>query len=126
VTPEFVIACGICGGLIRSEIPPNWHPGKRARRAERDLQAHLRTHSFAELLRYEIRQDLDQVPEEQRPTIIRDVYRALLGTTRDNVFTLDAADGEGVFSIDEVLSSVHAYRLWRAANACGDPRCAQH
>jgi hypothetical protein len=31
-----------------------------------------------------------------------------------------------VYSIDEVLGLIDMYRLWRSANACGDPRCAQH
>jgi hypothetical protein len=126
VTPEIVITCGICGGVVRSRTPLDWHPGKRARRAERDMQAHLKTHSFAEVLRYEIRQDLDQVPEEQRPIIVRDIYRSLLGTTRDNQFVLNEPDSVGVYSIDEALGDMDAYRLWRAANGCGDPGCNQH
>jgi hypothetical protein len=126
VTPEIVITCRICGGQVRSETPANWHPGKRVRRAERDLQAHLRTHTFAELLRYEIRQDLDQVPEEQRPMIVRDIYRSLLGTTQDQQFSLNATDGEGTYSIEEVLGDLSLYRLWSSANRCGDPGCQQH
>jgi hypothetical protein len=90
------------------------------------LHAHLTTHTFAEVLRYEIRQDLDQVPEEQRPTILRDIYRSLLGTTRNKQFALGAADSESVYSIDEALGSLAAYRLWRTANSCGDPGCKQH
>lgn len=84
------------------------------------------THSFAELLRYEIRQDLQQVPEDQRPTIVRDIYRGLLGTTRDGAFELGRRDRDGAYSIDEVLGLTALYRLWRSANACGDPRCRQH
>jgi hypothetical protein len=118
--------CGICGGVVRSDVPANWHPFKRARKAERDMQSHLKTHSFAELLRYEIRQDLDQVPEEQRPTIVRDIYRGLLGTTRNGQFTLGEHDAQGVYSIDEVLGTIDTYRMWRTANCCGDPSCAQH
>lgn len=115
--------CGICGGQIRSDAPSSWHPAKLARRVERDMQAHLSTHSFAELLRYEIRQDLEQVPDEQRPSIVRDIYRSLLGTTRDGVFTLGTADGLAVYSIDEALGDLATYRLWRSANACGGQRC---
>ena len=118
--------CGICGDVVRSEIPAEWHPIKRARRAMRDMQAHLKTHSFAEVLRHEIRQDLDLVPEEQRPTIVRDVYRSLLGTTRNGQFTLGDTDTHGLYSIDEVLGSIDTYRIWRAANSCGDPSCIQH
>jgi hypothetical protein len=121
-----VNTCGICGGVVRADAPPIGHPGKQARRAERAMQAHLKTHSFAEVLRYEIRQDLDQVPEEQRPTIVRDIYRALLGTMRDNKFTLCATDSLGVYSIDETLGSIETYRLWRSSTTCGDPHCAQH
>src|SRR5260221_6820336 len=108
-----VNACGICGDLIRSDVPTNWHPTKRQRHAQRDMQAHLKTHSFAEVLRFEIRQDLDQVPDEQRPSIVRDVYRALLGSTVEGRFTLGAADTLGVYSVDEVLGSMSMYRLWR-------------
>lgn len=90
------------------------------------MQAHLKTHSFAELLRHEIRQDLEQVPEEQRPTIVRDIYRGLLGTTTNGEFALDSHDGQGVYSIDDVLGSIDMYRVWRTANSCGDPSCAQH
>jgi hypothetical protein len=90
------------------------------------MQAHLRTHSFAELLRYEIRQDLEQVPEEQRPSIIRDVYRSLLGATRDGRFELGQPDSLSAYSIDDVLGDLAVYRLWRSANSCGDPTCAQH
>jgi hypothetical protein len=118
--------CGICGGIVRSDVPGNWHPFKRARKAERDMQAHLKTHSFAELLRYEIRQDLEQVPEEQRPTIVRDIYRGLLGTTVNGQFTLESNDSQGVYSIDDVLGSIDTYRLWRTSNSCCDPRCKQH
>ena len=123
---EIVFTCGICGDLVRSTVGLNWDLGLRALRAYQDIQAHMNTHSFAELLRFEIRQDLDQVPEEQRPSIIRDVYRGLLGTTRDGAYSLDAADGTSVYGIDEVLGSAELYRLWRSANACGDPNCQQH
>jgi hypothetical protein len=118
--------CGICGGTVESRVPAGWHPSKLARRAERDMQAHLRTHSFAELLRYEIRKDPAQVPDEQRATIVRDVYRQLLGTTREREFSLNDPDGCGVYSIDEALGDVQLYRLWQSANRCGDPRCTQH
>ena len=84
------------------------------------------THSFAELLRFEIRKDLEQVPEEQRPSIVRDVYRGLLGTTRDHEYRLGAADGHGSYSIDEALGDLELYKLWQSANRCGDPRCPQH
>jgi hypothetical protein len=115
--------CAICGGAIGSDIPTNWHPGKRARRVERAMEAHLKTHSFAEVLRYEIRQDIDQVPEDQRPGIVRDIYRSLLGQTNNGLFTLDDADGRGVYSIDEVLGTVETYRFWRSANRCGQVGC---
>jgi len=123
---QIVTTCGICGDPVRSTVGVYWNPGRRALRAYEDMQAHLNTHSFAELLRFEIRKDLDQVPEEQRPSIIRDVYRGLLGTMRDGTYSLDPADGSSAYSIDEVLGSFELYRLWRTANACGDPNCAQH
>ena len=123
---QIVSTCGICGDLVRSMVGSHWNSGKRALRAYQDMQAHLDTHSFAELLRFEIRQDLDQVPEEERPSIIRDVYRGLLGASRDNVYSLDFADGQGVYTIDEVLGDIGVYRMWRSANACGDPHCTQH
>ncbi len=85
--------CGICGGLVRSNIPSNLHPRTKAALVESDMQAHLRTHSFAELLRFEIRQDLEEVPEDQRPVIVRDIYRSLLGTTTGTCFTLGETDG---------------------------------
>jgi hypothetical protein len=87
------------------------------------MLAHLSTHPFAEVLRYEIRQDLDQVPEEQRPTIVRDIYRSLLGTTSDGRFALNDPDGRGVYSIEEALGDISTYRLWRSANNCAFPRC---
>lgn len=90
------------------------------------MQAHLRTHSFAELLRFEIRQDLEDVPEDQRPVIVRDIYRSLLGTTTEAGFTLNDTDTRGVYSIEDVLGDVDVYRMWRSANRCGDPRCQQH
>lgn len=123
---EIVTTCGICGDLVRSAVGPNWNAGRRAMAAFQDMQQHLTTHSFAELLRFEIRQDLDQVPEEQRPSIVRDIYRGLLGSTREGAYSLDAADGMGLYSIEEALGDLEIYRLWRSANRCGDPRCAQH
>jgi hypothetical protein len=90
------------------------------------MQAHLRTHSFAELLRFEIRQDLEEVPEDQRPVIVRDIYRSLLGTTSGTRFTLGDTDARGVYAIDDVLGDIELYRLWRSANGCGDPGCQQH
>src|SRR4051794_1944124 len=121
-----VNACAICGDLIRSEVLETWPPTRQARRALRDMQAHLKTHSFAEVLRHDIRQDLDAVPDEQRASIVRDVYRALLGTTVEGVYALGEADREGVYSIDEALGAFDIYRLWRSARTCGQPRCAQH
>ncbi len=119
--------CVICGDLIESNVPNNWHPSKLARRAEWDMQAHLKTHSFAEVLRYELRQDLDQVPEEDRATIVRDVYRELLGVwTPDGSYSLGHADSRGVFSLDEALGSVTLYRLWRSAKRCRLRDCNQH
>jgi len=118
--------CGICGGLVRSDIPSNLHPHKKAAFVESNMQAHLQTHSFAELLRYEIRQDLEEVPEDQRPVIVRDIYRSLLGTTTASGFTLGDTDAHGLYAIDDVLGDIELYRLWRSANGCGDPGCAQH
>jgi hypothetical protein len=115
--------CAVCGGLIQTSIPSTWHPSKLARTAERDLQAHMRSHSFAEILRSEIRQDLDQVPEEQRPIIVRDIYRNLLGTMAGARFVLSEPDGRGVYSIDEALGHIELYRLWRTARHCGTPNC---
>ena len=83
--------CGICGHEVESKVPSNWHPSKLLLRAEQDMEAHLRTHSFAELLRYEIRKDLDQVPDEQLPSIVRDVYRQLLGAQGEMGYALGQA-----------------------------------
>src|SRR5579864_4015812 len=119
---EIVTTCGICGDLVRSAVAPHWNAGRRALRAYQDMQHHLTSsHSFAELLRFEIRQDLDQVPEEQRPSIVRDVYRSLLGTTRNGHFQLGDADSASAYSIDEAIGDLNVFKLWRSANACGDP-----
>ena len=124
--------CGICGDVIQSHVPSNWHPSKLARRAEWDMQAHLKKHSFAELLRYEIRQDLDQVPEDERATIVRDIYRNLLGKPASRVaagapsFELDVADGQGMYSIEDVLGDIELYQMWRTSNRCAEPGCLQH
>jgi hypothetical protein len=126
VAREIVTTCAICGDLVRSAIDQTWKPSKKARKAQYDMQEHLMTHSFAELLRHEIRQDLDQVPDEQRPAIVRDVYRGLLGTTRDGQFALNNPDAQSVYSIEEALGDLDLYRLWRSANRCGDPGCTQH
>jgi rRNA maturation protein Nop10 len=115
--------CGVCGNQIHTAIPPSWHPSKLASRAERDLQAHMRTHSFAEILRSEIRQDLDQVPEEQRPIIVRDIYRNLLGKMIGQRFVLNEPDGKGVYTIDDALGSIELYRMWRTAARCAEPNC---
>jgi hypothetical protein len=119
--------CGICGDLIESRVPSNWHPSKLKRRAESDLQAHLKKHSFAEVLRYEIRQDLDQVPEDERATIVRDIYRNLLGkASSDGAFELNDADSQGVYTIEDALGGIDVYRIWRSANRCARPDCLQH
>lgn len=123
---EIVTICGICGDLVRSAVAAHWNAGRRALRAHDDMQAHLTTHSFVEMLRFEIRQDLDQVPEEDRPGIVRDIYRVLLGSISQGTYSLDAADGLGMYSIDEALGGIEAYRLWRSTNRCGDPQCPQH
>jgi hypothetical protein len=123
---EIVATCRICGDLVRSTVGARWNPGSRALRAYQDMQVHLNTHSFAELLRFEIRQDLDQMPEEQRPSIVRDVYRGLLGTLHQSGFALDAPDGVSAYSIDEALADAQLYALWLSANRCGDPHCRQH
>jgi hypothetical protein len=115
--------CGVCGGEIQTSIPSSWHPSKLVTCAERDLQDHMRTHSFAEILRSEIRQDLDQVPEEQRPIIVRDIYRNLLGKMDGPRFALDEPDGQGRYSIDEVLGHIDVYRMWRMARRCFEPNC---
>jgi hypothetical protein len=115
--------CAICGDVIESRIPAAWHPSKLVRRAEWDMQVHLKKHSFAEVLRCEIRQDLDQVPDDERAAIVRDIYRCLLGTQSDQGFVLGAADGRGVYSIDEALGDLEVYHLWRSANRCGLARC---
>ncbi len=126
VAREIVTTCAICGDLVRSAVDLNWKPSKKARQAHFDMQEHLMTHSFAELLRFEIRQDLEQVPDEQRPSIVRDVYRGLLGTTRDGKFALNATDGHSAYTIDEALGDLGLYQLWRSANRCGAPDCIQH
>ncbi|HLZ31043.1 MAG TPA: hypothetical protein VKV73_27305 [Chloroflexota bacterium] len=113
---------------MRSEIEASWHPrtwqrGKWAQVADRDMRAHLATHSFAEVLRFEIRQDLEEVPDEQRPTIVRDIYRSLLGSTTRGRFTLMDPDAVGVYSIDEALGDVAMYQFWRSANNCGLHGC---
>jgi hypothetical protein len=123
---NLIRACGICGGLVHSNIPSHFPSGKKAAFVESDMQAHMRTHSFAELLRFEIRQDLEEVPEEQRPVIVRDIYRSLLGTTTAARFTLNDLDAHGIYPIDDVLGHIALYHLWRTANRCSQPGCAQH
>jgi hypothetical protein len=123
---EITTTCGICGDLVRSAVKPHWNAGRRALRAYKDMQKHLTTHSFAELLRFEIRQDLDQVPEEQRPSIVRDIYRSLLGTYRDGKYELDRVDSHSMYTIEEALGDINTYHLWRSANRCADPHCPQH
>jgi hypothetical protein len=102
--------CEICGDAVV--------------RAEPERQAHLETHSFAEVLRFEIRQDLDLVPEGARAAIVRDIYRQLLGTGTSGGFELGAADGMGLYSIDEALGGLSMYQLWRSASHCGRAGCA--
>jgi hypothetical protein len=117
--------CLICGEDVLSRVPAGWNPGKLARRLALDMQAHVKTHSFAEVLRFEIRQDLDQVPDDERAEIVRDIYRNLLGTqSAEAGFVLGADDSRGVYSIDDVLGDLDVYRLWRSANQCGFSRCA--
>lgn len=115
--------CSICGTAIETRIPSDWHPSHLARRAEEDLDSHLQTHSLAEVLRHEIRQDLDQVPEDERATIIRDIYRNLLGTSDGDIYSLNDADRLGVYSIDDVLGTLDFYQLWRRANRCSNRLC---
>jgi hypothetical protein len=122
-----VNTCGICGDVVRTDVSPNWHPIRQLRRAQRDMQRHMdTTHSFAEVLRYEMRQDLEQVPDEQRPSIVRDVYRSLLGTTTDGVYALGSEDSVAAYGVDEVLGSLPLYQLWLSAEVCGLRDCVQH
>jgi hypothetical protein len=116
--------CGICGDEILSRVPETWHPSKLARRVQLDMQAHLKTHSFAEVLRFQIRQDLDEVPDEQRPGIVRDIYRNLLGTQSSEGYALGDLDSRGVYTIDDALGAIEVYRLWRSASRCGLAGCA--
>jgi len=116
--------CGICGDAILSRVPETWHPRKLTQRVKQDMQAHLKTHSFAEVLRFEIRLDPDQVPDEQRAGIVRDIYRHLLGTMSEHGFALGVADSAGLYTIDEALGDLDMYRLWRSANGCGLAGCA--
>ncbi len=115
--------CGICGEVVLSRVPSGWHPSKLERRAQTDLDAHVKMHTFAEVLRYEIRRDLERVPEEERPTVLRDVYRHLLGTISDGAFRLKDEDSVAAFSIEEALGAAAMYRLWQAAVRCSDPSC---
>jgi hypothetical protein len=115
--------CAICGTATETRIPPDWHPSHLARRAEEDLDSHLQTHSLAEVLRHEIRQDLNQVPEAERATIIRDIYRNLLGTSDGDFYSLNDSDRLGVYSIDEALGSLNLIQLWRSANRCSNRFC---
>jgi hypothetical protein len=116
----------ICGDVIESRVASNWHPGNLKRRALWDMQAHLKQHSFAEVLRSEIRQDPDQVADDQRATIVRDIYRNLLGQQTDAGYVLKATDSRGMYSIDEVLCYLDVYLLWRSSNRRGEPTCQQH
>ena len=126
VTGEIVTTCAICGDSVRSAVELGWRPSKKAEQAHLDMQEHLMTHSFAELLRFEIRQDLELVPDDQRPLIVRDIYRSMLGTTRDGEFTLFDSDSKGVYTIDEALGDLQLYSLWRSANGCSRAGCNQH
>jgi len=101
--------CEICGDAVV--------------RAQPELQAHFETHSFAEVLRFEIRQDLDLVPEGARAAIVRDIYRQLLGTHSAQGFVLGHDDGDGVYSIDEALGDLSVYGLWQSANRCDLAGC---
>jgi hypothetical protein len=111
---------------VRSLVGTNWNGSKRAVRAYKDMQAHLTKHSFPELLRYEIRHDLEQVPDDQREWIVRDIYRCLLGTTHRGQFTLGDADSRGLYTIDEALGSISMYQLWRSSSRCGYRDCLHH
>ncbi len=118
--------CSICGAVLVTSVPSNWHPSKLENRAEWDLQEHVRSHSFTEVLRYEIRRDLDQVPAEERATLIRDVYRQLLGSVEGGRFMLNEDDGAGTYSIEEALGTVAMYELWHASALCDGRPCVGH
>ena len=64
--------------------------------------------------------------DDQRPTIVRDIYRSLLGATDQPGFALGDTEAVGMYSIDEVLGDIATYRLWQSANRCGAPGCLQH
>ena len=104
--------CLICGRTVEAHASQSANGGERSRRVQNALRHHLEQHSFAEVLRYEIRQDLDQVPCEQRAIIVRDIYRQLLGRFTNGRFSLGAADSLSVYSIDEALGSIAMYTLW--------------
>jgi hypothetical protein len=90
------------------------------------MRSHLMTHSLAELPRFEIRQDPDQVPDDHRPLIIRDLCRGLLGTVRNGRFELGPADRQPMYSIDEALAIIGLYRRWSQAKRRAEPNCGQH
>lgn len=116
--------CRICGSIIETTVPAEWHPTKLERLAEWAMEEHVLAHASAEVARQELRERLDETPTDERQNQVRELYRQLLGRVEDGHLVLNDQDGRGVYAIDEVLGLASVYRLWQSATRCWAPRCA--
>jgi hypothetical protein len=87
------------------------------------MHEHLGGHAPAELVRFQIRENLSDLPQEDRSSVIRGIYRELLGHMEGETFVLGAQDSIGVYSIDEVLGNSDVHRLYQSSIRCESEDC---
>jgi CheY-like chemotaxis protein len=114
--PRPVGTCPICGAAPTAEVDPSASLARRLRVVHAARQAHVLSHSAAEIGRVPLRQRLQQLPVHRRDILTDWLYRDLFHDWGDQ-------DRQAVHSVDEVLSSPALHRLWYTAFDCSYPGC---
>jgi len=115
--------CRLCGYLVEADVPSSWAPDEVMSYARNAMQEHLGGHAPAELVRFQIRENLSELPEDDRSSVIRGIYRELLGRMEGDTFVLGKSDSQGLYTIDEVLGSIDFHRLYQSSIRCESEEC---
>jgi hypothetical protein len=105
--------CAICDGPIYVEVADpsraaNEHPVQHDFQAA--VAAHFETHPSPTQARFQLPRKLPTTRTDERLAALRDLYGGLPGRWSDQ-------DRRACYTIDEVLGTVAAYRLWLSATA---------
>ncbi len=108
--------CQVCGQAVEIDVTRIPAIEDVMEVARSTFEAHVRSHSSAELVHAQVRRAARDLPARARSEALRPLFQRL-------VEELGEEERHGLYPLDDVLGSTSLYRLWHDANSCPGDEC---